>query len=107
MVKINISGGEPFLRAKFIGEIIQYCKEELKLESTGIICNASKVTIEWLDKYGQYLDIMGVSCDSFDDETNFKIGRSEKGKGVHTRKVFQVAEYVVGDTTVVSMTPHH
>jgi radical S-adenosyl methionine domain-containing protein 2 len=104
MKKINISGGEPFLRPTFIGEIIQYCKEELKLESTGIICNASKVTLQWLDKYGRYLDIMGVSCDSFDDETNFKIGRSEKGKGVHTRKVFQVAESVV--YTNLSVTAH-
>lgn len=94
MVKINISGGEPFLQPKFIGNIIKYCKEELKLESTGIICNGSKVTLEWLDTYGKYLDIMGVSCDSFDDDTNFRIGRSEKGSGVHTRKVFQVAEYV-------------
>lgn len=92
MVKINISGGEPFLQAKFIGEIIKFCKKDLKLESTGIICNASKVTSKWLDEYGEYLDIMGVSCDSFDDDTNFKIGRSENGKGVHTRKVFQVAE---------------
>jgi len=104
MVKINISGGEPFLRAKFIGEIIRYCKQELNLESTGIICNGSKVTVEWLDTYGQYLDIMGVSCDSFDDETNFKIGRSEKGKGVHTRQVFRVAEYVVSDAIVVPIT---
>ena len=92
MVKINISGGEPFLQPTFIGDIIKYCKKDLKLQSTGIICNGSKVTISWLDTYGEYLDIMGVSCDSFDDETNFEIGRSEKGKGVHTRQVIQVAE---------------
>jgi len=35
---------------------------------------------------------MGVSCDSFDDDTNLKIGRSENGRGVHT-KVFQVADW--------------
>ncbi|KAF4617271.1 hypothetical protein D9613_006258 [Agrocybe pediades] len=93
MKKINISGGEPFLKPKFLGEIIKYCKKDLNLESTGIICNGSKVTEKWLDEYGQYLDIMGVSCDSFDDETNMRIGRSEKKKTVHTRSVFRVAEW--------------
>lgn len=93
MKKINISGGEPFLKPKFLGEIIKFCKVDLGLESTGIICNGSKVTDKWLNEYGEYLDIMGVSCDSFDDETNLKIGRSENGKGIHTRKVFQVAAW--------------
>lgn len=93
MKKINISGGEPFLNPKFLGEIIKFCKVDLKLESTGIICNGSKVQLSWLEKYGEFLDIMGVSCDSFDDETNLKIGRSDKGKGIHKNKVFQVAEW--------------
>ena len=93
MKKLNISGGEPFLQEDFLGEIIKFSKVDLGLESTGIICNGSKVTEKWLDKYGQYLDIMGVSCDSFDVETNLKIGRSQNGKGVHTKKVFQVADW--------------
>ncbi|GLB38710.1 putative radical SAM superfamily protein [Lyophyllum shimeji] len=93
MKKINISGGEPFLNPRFLGEIIKYCKAELKLESTGIICNGSKVQLRWLEEYGEYLDIMGVSCDSFDDDTNLKIGRSDNGRGVHKNKVFQIAEW--------------
>lgn len=94
MAKLNISGGEPFLNPEFLGEIIMYAKKDLKLESTGIICNGSMVTLKWLDTYGDYLDIMGVSCDSFDEETNEQIGRKEKGrKGAHHRKVFQVAEW--------------
>lgn len=36
---------------------------------------------------------MGVSCDSFDDDTNLKIGRSDHGKGIHKNKVYQVAEW--------------
>lgn len=93
MERINISGGEPFLQARFLGEIIKYCKVELRVESTGIICNGSKVTEKWLDEYGSYLDIMGVSCDSFDDDTNLRIGRSENGRGIHKTKVFQVADW--------------
>jgi len=92
-MKINISGGEPFLNPTFLGEIIKYCKAELKLESTGIICNGSKVQLRWLEQYGEYLDIMGVSCDSFDDDTNLKIGRSQNGRGIHKKKVFRVAEW--------------
>ncbi|KAI0313698.1 hypothetical protein OF83DRAFT_1140203 [Amylostereum chailletii] len=94
MKKLNISGGEPFLEPKFIGEIFKFCKEELKLEGTGVICNGSKVTEQWLNLYGDYLDFMGVSCDSFDEETNLKIGRSEGGgRTMHWRKVLTVAEW--------------
>jgi radical S-adenosyl methionine domain-containing protein 2 len=59
--KLNISGGEPFLKDKFLSEIIPFSNVKLTrgLESTGIICNGSKVTGRWLDKYGQYLDIVG------------------------------------------------
>ncbi|KAF8651912.1 hypothetical protein AX16_004557 [Volvariella volvacea WC 439] len=103
MKKLNISGGEPFLHPKFIGELIKFAKKDLGLESTGIICNGSKVTLGWLEKYGEYLDIMGVSCESFDDETNELIGRREEGRAtgastggkrvMHKNKVFQIADW--------------
>jgi len=44
MKKLNISGGEPFLNPKYIGEVFKFCKEELNLESTSVVCNGSKVT---------------------------------------------------------------
>jgi radical S-adenosyl methionine domain-containing protein 2 len=91
MKKLNISGGEPFLKPEFIGEVFKFCKEELHLESCTIVNNGSKVTEKWLDKYGQYLDIMAISCDSFDVETNLQLGRAEKGRGTHVGRVFQVA----------------
>ena len=93
MQKLNISGGEPFLQPTFIGEIFKYCKEELKIESCSIVNNGSKVTEKWLDTYGQYLDMMAISCDSFDAETNVKLGRAEKGKWTHIQRVFQVADW--------------
>ena len=31
-----------------------------------------------MSEYGNYLDIMAVSCDSFDEKINEKIGRSAK-----------------------------
>jgi len=63
MRKLNISGGEPFLQPRFVGEIFKFCKEELGLESTSVVNNGSKVTERWLDEYGQYLDIMAISCE--------------------------------------------
>ncbi|KAG7008520.1 radical S-adenosyl methionine domain-containing protein 2 [Physcia stellaris] len=80
MKKINFAGGEPFLYPKFLGKLVKYCKEELQLESVSIVTNGSLVKERWLETYAQYLDIMAVSCDSFDETTNTSIGR---GKGTH------------------------
>jgi radical S-adenosyl methionine domain-containing protein 2 len=93
MVKLNCSGGEPFLKPEFIGEIFRYCKEDLRLESCSVVNNGSKVTEKWLDTYGRYLDVMAISCDSFDPEVNALLGRAEHGSGNHIGRVFQVAEW--------------
>ena len=110
MKKLNISGGEPFLQPTYIGEVFKFCKEELKIESCSVVTNGSKVTEKWLDCYGQYLDIMAISCDSFDVETNVKQGRAEKGTSrTHIESVFKVVDWVkargikVKINTVVTM----
>lgn len=92
MLKLNISGGEPFLNAYYIGEVFKFCKEELQLESTSVVCNGSKVTEKWMDEYSQYLDVMAISCDSFDPETNEKHGRGDKHSGDHISNVMNVAD---------------
>ena len=89
MRKINFAGGEPFLKAKFLGQLARYCKETLHLESVSIVTNGSKVTDRWLSEYGKYIDIMAVSCDSFDEGTNVKIGR---GTGKHLETFKQLAQ---------------
>ena len=83
MKKLNFAGGEPFLNPGFMGKLARYCKDELGLESVSIVTNGSRVTSKWLSDYGKYIDIMAVSCDSFDEATNVKIGR---GKGQHLEK---------------------
>ncbi|CEL53374.1 Radical S-adenosyl methionine domain-containing protein 2 OS=Rattus norvegicus GN=Rsad2 PE=1 SV=1 [Rhizoctonia solani AG-1 IB] len=93
MRKLNISGGEPFLNPTYIGEIFRFCKEELRIESTSVVNNGSKVTEKWLDQYGQYLDIMAISCDTFNVETDLKHGRAEKGKATHIGRVFEVVQW--------------
>ncbi|KAI0057802.1 radical SAM enzyme [Artomyces pyxidatus] len=93
MEKLNISGGEPFLQAHFLGEILRYAKVNLGI-STGVICNGSKVTQPWLSQYGKYLDYLGVSCDSFDEDTNILIGRTQDGKtSLQWRILIKVSEW--------------
>lgn len=77
MEKINFSGGEPFIEGRqgnFLGEMVRYCKEELSL-SVSIVSNGSLIREQWFKDYGKYLDILAISCDSFDEEVNIKIGR--------------------------------
>ncbi|KAG0213687.1 hypothetical protein BGX28_003841 [Mortierella sp. GBA30] len=89
MRKINFAGGEPFLYPLFLGEMVRYCKEELKLESVSIVSNGSRIRRSFFEKYSDYLDILAVSCDSFDEYTNMQIGR---GQGNHLEVVQQVAD---------------
>ncbi|XP_030051014.1 S-adenosylmethionine-dependent nucleotide dehydratase RSAD2 [Microcaecilia unicolor] len=88
MEKINFSGGEPFLhmRGEFVGKLVQFCKEELKLPSVSIVSNGSRITEKWFQLYGKYLDILAVSCDSFDEDINFLIGRGQ-GKKSHVENL--------------------
>jgi len=88
MKKINFAGGEPFLQPKILGAMAKYCKEELGLDSVSIVSNGSKITEKWLDQYGQYVDIIALSCDSFDDEINKTLGR---GTGKHIKVVKHAA----------------
>ncbi|KAK3669997.1 hypothetical protein LTR78_010096 [Recurvomyces mirabilis] len=91
MQKLNIAGGEPFLYPKLLTQLLQYCKEELRLESISIVSNGSKIRETWMRDNSQWLDILAISCDSFNPDTNIKIGRGEDGKNVD--RLFQVAEW--------------
>ena len=72
MEKINFSGGEPFLpqRGRHLGEMVKYCKTVLNLPSVSIVSNGSLISEKWFQTYGQFVDIMAVSCDSFNEDTN-------------------------------------
>ncbi|KAK7757350.1 hypothetical protein SLS62_000362 [Diatrype stigma] len=91
MRKLNIAGGEPFLYPRLLSELLSYCKEELGVESISIVSNGSKIKETWLRDNGQWLDILAVSCDSFNPETNKKIGRGDDGGNVV--RLFAIAEW--------------
>ncbi|KAF5617693.1 radical s-adenosyl methionine domain protein [Fusarium tjaetaba] len=91
MRKLNIAGGEPFLYPRRLTELLKFGKEELGLESISIVSNGSKITEKWMRENCQWLDILAVSCDSFNPETNKKIGRGDDGGNVI--QLFRIAEW--------------
>ena len=90
MKKINFAGGEPFLYPKQLAMLCHYCKVDLALESVSIISNGTKITQKWLQTNAQYVDVLGVSCDSFDEGTNIKIGR---GTGKNVEQLFRIRDW--------------
>ncbi|XP_052001666.1 radical S-adenosyl methionine domain-containing protein 2 [Xyrauchen texanus] len=94
MEKVNFSGGEPFLqdRGNFLGELVKYCKQELELPSVSIVSNGSLIKETWFQKYGDYLDILAISCDSFNEDTNKVIGRGQ-GKKSHLDNLHKVRNW--------------
>ena len=88
--KINFAGGEPFLPEyrETLGSLIKFCKEECNYSSVSIISNGVYVLEPWFEKYGRFLDILGISCDSADDEINMRMGR---GTGEHINHVYRAA----------------
>ena len=88
--KINFAGGEPFIYPKYLGELIKHCKENIKIEKLSVITNGSLVKKDFFEKFAKYIDVFGVSCDSFNKETNIKIGRGRDGENVN--KLFEIRE---------------
>ncbi|KAK6855710.1 hypothetical protein PG995_007861 [Apiospora arundinis] len=91
MRKINFAGGEPFLYPQKLAMLCRFCKEDLGLESVSIITNGTKVTRAWLQQHGRrWVDMLGVSCDSFDERTNVAIGR---GTGDNVAQLFRIRDW--------------
>ncbi|KAI1632896.1 hypothetical protein F4809DRAFT_625510 [Biscogniauxia mediterranea] len=90
MRKINFAGGEPFLYPDKLAMLCRFCKEDLGLESVSIITNGTKVTKRWIEQHGRWVDVIGVSCDSFDEKTNIAIGR---GTGENVTQLFRIRDW--------------
>ncbi|CAG8443387.1 11452_t:CDS:1 [Ambispora leptoticha] len=88
MRKLNFAGGEPFLYPEQLGKLLEFAKQDLCLESVSIVSNGSAIKKRFLERHKDNLDILAISCDSFNEETNIKIGR---GKGRHVEQLRQVA----------------
>jgi len=70
--RINLAGGEPLL-VDFLDDLIDYIYE--KRIKVSIITNASMLTKEHIDKWVDKVEMIGISIDSINSETNLLIGR--------------------------------
>lgn len=78
--RINFAGGEPLL-VPYLKDLIKVAKEEGF--KTSIITNGSLLTETFLDDIKNYIDMIGISIDSVDNDTNEISGRTTN-KGVLT-----------------------
>lgn len=86
--KMNFAGGEPTL-IPHIEELIAFTKE-LGFE-TSIVTNASRIDFEWVKNISPHLDILTLSVDSINDETNISSGRSQKEETISKAKLMDIA----------------
>ena len=87
-LKISITGGEPFL-CKNLGDIVKISKEMGYIVS--IITNGSLITKDWLNKYGEFVDWIGISIDSMNEQTELKLGR---GHGNHVANTVRAVDII-------------
>lgn len=87
--KINFAGGEPTL-IPYIKELIIYAK--LLGFETSIVTNASKIDFDWVKSISEYLDILTISIDSFNRETNLISGRSQEKEIITKEKLEELAK---------------
>ncbi|MDR2058474.1 MAG: viperin family antiviral radical SAM protein [Dysgonamonadaceae bacterium] len=86
--KINFAGGEPTL-VSHISELIQYAKS-VGFE-TSIVTNGSQINFEWIKNISPYLDILAVSVDSCNPETNIKIGSNQSSNPLSVNDLKNIA----------------
>ena len=89
--KINFAGGEPFIRPYLLGRLCQTAHEMGMAVS--IISNGSLITEEWMKQFGYYVDVLGVSVDSFDPATNAEIGRGGDANNQHVQRMLRVRQW--------------
>jgi radical S-adenosyl methionine domain-containing protein 2 len=88
--KINFAGGEPTL-VPHIKELIQFSKS-LGYE-TSLVTNGSRINGKWIEEVAPYLDILALSIDSIDNETNLSSGRNQNGEIVSTENFLEIANF--------------
>jgi radical S-adenosyl methionine domain-containing protein 2 len=86
--KINFAGGEPTL-VPYLDELIIYAKS-LGFE-TSIVTNGSKIDYNWVKSISQFLDILAISIDSINLQTNIYIGRNDSGQIIPVDKIKDIS----------------
>lgn len=82
--KINFAGGEPFIYAEILGQLIKFAYE-IGLK-TSVVTNGTLLKLSWLKDYGFYLNWMALSCDSALESVQKALGR---GRGNHVSQTIE------------------
>ena len=89
--RINLAGGEPLLYP-YLDEVIEYaCKQGLR---TSIVTNGSLLTETKIRFWAGKVDCIGLSVDSFLEETNRAVGRCNQGQTLSCSKLFATADCI-------------
>ena len=75
---LSFAGEDPFLEPEYLGSLTQYCKEILGIPSITVATDGSLVKRHWLEKYGEFIDVLLVSCNSFTDNPFVSVERLER-----------------------------
>ena len=88
-IRLNIAGGEPMLLQNKLDEIFSFAIEiGYKL---GIISNGYLIEDSFIEKWAKDLQVIGISMDSFDTETNKNIGRCDnKFNQISTERIANI-----------------
>jgi radical S-adenosyl methionine domain-containing protein 2 len=79
-LRLNLAGGEPLL---YPDKALRTIKLAHQMGfKVSIITNGSRLTHSLMTELAPYLSILGLSMDSFADETNRKIGRADRHSNV-------------------------
>ena len=88
--RINIAGGEPLI-VNYLNPLIDY------IHSLGIkisiITNGSLLSKKHIDLWAGKVQILGISIDSLNRETNLKIGRANGSNTLDTTNLIEILRY--------------
>nr|MCR5189509.1 viperin family antiviral radical SAM protein [Treponema sp.] len=89
---INFAGGEPLLDKNLPALIAYSYSLGLKVS---IITNGSLLTDEFLDSCVPYLEMLGISCHSFNEETKIEIGAcTRNNKTLSNERLIAICERI-------------
>jgi len=91
-VRLNIAGGEPLLYLEKTTQVISLAHQMGMRIS--LITNASRLDRTVIEAIAPKLSVLGISLDSFRDESNFQIGRKDRHKRVmKIRRLINLLEF--------------
>lgn len=88
VIKLNLVGGEPTL-CPYLGELIDYSKDLGLI--TGVVSNGVGITQQFVERYGNNIDWIGLSLDSGNEDIQKYLGR---GRGKYVQRAIYKSKMI-------------